>query len=307
MEPIHIISLGAGVQSSDLLKRSERGAFGLKPVCAINADTKNEPSNVYAWIEELKAAQHDVPIIQVTQGDLMKDALIIKRSKKTGRLYMKGLIPAYVKNPDGTKGLLGRYCTQDYKIIPIVRECKKIVGNAMLRLWNKNHKRALNALAEAKEAKEPKPLWAWDECQNDPLVQMQIGISADESDRQKPSRVPWILNEHPLVKHGITREECGLSIEKIMGKKAPRSACVNCPFHSDFEWLDLKNNRPNEFEQAVKFEQDLQIATSNQEALRGIPFLHKSLVPLNEVKFEESPSHTQLSLFSNECEGMCGV
>ena len=47
--------------------------------------------------------------------------------------------------------------------------------------------------------------------------------------------------------------------------------------------------------------------------MRGVPFLHPSLVPLDQVDFRTDIERGQLSLwldeqsFGNECEGMCGV
>ena len=93
----------------------------------------------------------------------------------------------------------------------------------------------------------------------------------------------------------------------------PRSACVFCPFHSDFEWRRLKNDAPEDFAKAVKFERDMQEAVEKvrdrASSLQSTPFLTRYGKPLSEIDFSgNETSHHQLELgFGNECEGLCGV
>ena len=86
--------------------------------------------------------------------------------------------------------------------------------------------------------------------------------------------------------------------------KPPRSACRFCPFHSDEEWLRLKNEEPSEFMLSVEFEKKLQEAANRQEVLKGIPYLHNTCVPIGEIDFsaKSKESHRQISMFGNECE-----
>ena len=87
----------------------------------------------------------------------------------------------------------------------------------------------------------------------------------------------------------------------------PRSACGFCPFHSDNEWIRLRDEHPVAFEEAALFEERLQEAATRQEVLNGKPFLHSACIPLRLVPFKTLPANQQISLFGNECEGMCGV
>ena len=280
-EPIHIISLGAGVQSSVAALKAARGEFAPMPKAAIFADTQGEPESVYVWLEWLER-QLPFPVHRVTVGNLAEHELRIRRSKLSGKLYLKNSIPAFVKKPDGKRGLLGRKCTSDYKIVPIQREVKKIVGL----------KRSVNEVR----------------------CKMWIGISIDEAHRMKPSRVPYIENIWPLIDAGLSRDDCLKWMKDNGYPEPPRSACVFCPFHSDYEWQRMKTNEPEAFARAVEFEQMLQLAASNQEVLKGVPFLHESCKPISEIDFERKikPANgkinpAQLSLFGNECEGLCGV
>jgi hypothetical protein len=281
--PINIISTGAGVQSSTLNFMAEKGILP-KPTASIFGDTVGEPIKVYEYLEYLKT-QISFPLYTVSKGDLKKDSLEIKVSKKTGKRYMKGIIPAFVLNPDGTKGILGRKCTADYKIYEVQKKTKQILGKQVLKEWKSKHKLAYKEWNLSKTEKRSCAFWAWDEMQSDPLVLMWIGISLDEIHRMNESKVPFIKNVFP-----------------------PRSACKYCPFHSDEEWIDLKLNSPDEFKECVIYERDLQEAARNQDALIGIPFLHESCVPLDQVDFtKKREGYQQLNLFANECTGLCGV
>ncbi len=51
--PIHIISLGAGVQSSTMALMAAHGEIEPMPDAAIFADTQNEPQRVYEWLDWL--------------------------------------------------------------------------------------------------------------------------------------------------------------------------------------------------------------------------------------------------------------
>ena len=274
---LNIISLGAGVQSSTMALMAAKGEITPMPDCAIFADTQAEPDSVYSWLDWLEK-QLPFPVYKVTKGNLWDDELKIKKSSKSGRLYLKNSIPAFVLKEDGTKGLLGRKCTSDYKITPIQRKIKELAGV----------KRATKGVV---------------------LANVLIGISTDEAHRMKPSRADYLKNSWPLIELNMTRQDCLSWMAKNNFPQPPRSACVFCPFHSDSEWFRLKNDEPKEFDRVIEFERKLQAAATQQETLKGIPFLHGSGKAIDSVDFENlvQKSHSQLDLFGNECEGMCGV
>jgi len=53
-EPLHIISLGAGVQSSTMALMAAAGEITPMPTAAIFADTQDEPASVYRWLDWLE-------------------------------------------------------------------------------------------------------------------------------------------------------------------------------------------------------------------------------------------------------------
>lgn len=273
-EPVHILSLGAGVQSSTMALMAAHGEITPMPVAAVFADTQAEPANVYRWLDWLEK-QLPFPVHRVTAGNLADDSVRIRTSGKTGRRYMKGAIPAFVKKLDGTKGLLGRQCTADYKVRVLTRHARTLCD------WKRGEKR--------------------------PLVNLWIGISLDECQRMKESREAWIKHTWPLIECEFTRNDCLAWMKRNGYPVPPRSACVFCPFHSDHEWLRLKRDEPAEFQKAIAYEKRLHSAFNDQEVLTGVPYLHSSLRPLSEVQFSSLPGHQQIDMFGNECEGMCGV
>ncbi len=279
-EPIHVLSLGAGVQSSTMALMAAHGEITPMPKCAIFADTQAEPASVYKWLDWLEG-QLPFPVQHVTAGNLAEVSKTVRLSKN-GNLYTDANIPVYIKNPmPGERaGLQSRQCTGDFKIDPIHREMRRLAG-PQIAAWRK--------------AGKPKPT---------PIIQW-IGISRDEVQRMKPARQDFITNIWPLVDLGMRRGAC---LEWMKGKgfpKPPRSACVFCPYHDDREWQRLKRDEPEEFERAALWEEEYQTALARITRVKGKPFLHSSCEPLRTVDFSGTEKHPDL--FGNECEGMCGV
>jgi hypothetical protein len=274
------LSLGAGVQSSTLALMAAHGEVTPMPDAAIFADTQAEPASVYRWLDWLEG-QLPFPVHRVSRGSLTEESLIVRERKdKTGH-WSKSLVPAFIENKDGTRGIMGRQCTYSYKVEQLERAARR--------------------LGEVKRGQKEVTVTQW------------IGISWDEIQRIKPSRVAWSQHRWPLVELRMGRRDCLTWMERNGYPKPPRSACVYCPFHSDKEWRRLKDEEPQEFARAVKFEKDIQEVKAKTERMRGVPFLHPSLVPLDQVDFRTDIERGQLSLwleeqsFGNECEGMCGV
>lgn len=274
IKPVHILSLGAGVQSSTMALMAAAGEITPMPVAAIFADTQDEPKSVYTWLEWLEN-QLPFPALRVSRGRLQDRCCSTGFSKKNNKVSFSS-IPAYVqwKDERGTiigDGLIPRQCTRDFKIDPITKAI-----NALRR------KHRTNAIQ-------------W------------VGISIDEIYRAKEHRNdPRIINRWPLVEMRMNRQDCLRWISKNGFPTPPRSACVYCPYHSDFEWKRLKEKEPDEFQKAVQFEKRFQAAL-RETTVKGTPFLHRSLTPLSKVDFSTEEERGQLNMFNNECEGFCGV
>lgn len=260
-----VLSLGAGVQSSTLALMAERGEID-RPDFALFADTQSEPASVYRWLAWLEK-QLSYPVHRVSHGNLSEVALQVRVSAK-GNRYQKSAPPAWITENNGRVSLLVRQCTVDFKIAPIRRHLREMGGKQS-------------------------------------GVEQMIGISLDEAHRMKPAKDQWIKNRWPLIEKRMTRRDCISWMERNGYPRPPRSSCWFCPYHSNEEWRRLKNEEPEAFGMAVRWEIEFQQTMAQVKGFRGTPYLHRTCVPLSEIDFN-APS-PQLDMFGNECEGVCGV
>lgn len=291
------------------------------PIAGVFADTKWERRKTYEWYQRL-IKELPFPVHCVSRGDLRAESLRRRVNGKTGNPYYSTFVPAFVKTANG-RGILRRKCTHDFKLLELIRKQAEIVGRPKLRSWRASHRLALSSLTEWKQecaivrrnnkgrpkderqAIPMRPEWAWRECQADALAVIWIGMSTDEADRIKDSTVPWAVNRWPLVEKNMSRGDCARWLRAHGYDEPPKSSCIGCPYHDDEYWAQMKEDDPDEFADAVSYDYALRAVCADGGA-REVPFLHDSLVPLDKVDFSR-PRATQGNLFSNECEGMCGV
>lgn len=233
---------GAGIQSTTLSLLAAEGVLP-KPDAALFADTGWEPREVYDHLDKLEQEvliPAGIPLLRVSQGNLRDDVLT------TGRVQ----IPLYVQNPDdGSKGINGRGCTRDYKVAPIKRAIRELLGY-------------------------PPPAGIPADVQ----ATQWIGISTDEAHRAKDSEVRYLRNVFPLLDMGWSRSDCERYLRSRGWGDTPKSACIGCPFHGNRAWRNLRDNHPDEWRDAVAFDAAIRQAPHR---LRGTPFLHASLMPLD--------------------------
>ena len=272
----NIINLGAGVQSSCLALMAAKGEVGPMPDFAVFADTQAEPTSVYKWLDYLEPLL-PFPVIRVTKGNLTDDSLKLCHRKSDGLPYIKRLIPAFGVMPNGTiTAAIGRKCTADYKIAPIIAEIKK--------------------RCDIKRGQKELTVTQW------------IGISYDEMQRAKVSRDPWTQLRWPLLEKKMNRTHCLEWMKKHGYPEPPRSACYYCPFHSNEEWRRLRNEEPEFFAKAVQFDKDFRENAKRGKNLLMECYIHSSCKPLGEIDFDSDKDRGQTEWnFGAECEGMCGM
>lgn len=299
MREIHVLNLGAGIQSTALYLMSLRRD---EPDCvpvfdfAIFADTQEEPAEVYkhlAWLKSLGGP----PILEGTAGKLGDDlihghhnvnrALTSKHrpGQVVGHVYD---IPAFVKKADGSyRGIVKRKCTSAYKIEVINRVIREqVVG------LNRGDRFPVK----------------------DVKVIQYFGLSYDEPGRivkaQAKARGGWYNPAFPLFDLEMTRRHCHLYLEGIVPHKTPRSACSFCPYHSDTEWRRIRDADPKAWDRACEVDDAMRHpdAACSQD-LDGELYLHQSCIPLRSAPIDtpESRGEQYQFGFAAECEGMCGV
>lgn len=282
-----LLSLGAGVQSSTLALMAACGELTPMPDHAIFADTQDEPADVYHWLDWLEP-RLPFPVHRVTQGKLSDD-VVRMRVTFDGRKYSRTAVPFFTECQNtGERGMIRmRSCTRDFKIRPILKKARELIGAKLIAAWWRDYRKSGNTL--------------------EALATQWIGISLDEHGRMKHSRDPWVRCAWPLIERRMTRHSCLEWLKAHGFPSPPRSACVFCPFHSDAEWRRLKTEQPAEFDKAIAFERAVQIAKGTSDNLASKPFLHRSCKPLDQVDFSDDFDRGQLSLWNDECDGICGV
>lgn len=258
------------MQSSTMALMAAAGEITPMPKCAIFADTQAEPKSVYTWLDWLEK-QLPFPVYRVTHGSLEKRCLTPYYSERNHKMAYAS-IPAFLKMSDhGAESLIPRQCTTDYKIVPVRKKCRELMK----------------------------------QYESDVVIKW-MGISLDEIYRMKEPKRKYERHRYPIIEARMSRHDCLRWMENHQWPQPPRSACWFCPYHNDTEWKRLKDQEPEEFAKAVKFEQDFQ-KSLRDSSQRGVPFLHRSLKPISEVDFSTEEERGQLNMFNNECEGMCGV
>ena len=273
---IHILSLGAGVQSSVLFLQSIRGELpdGINFDWAIFADTGDEPVAVMDHLNWLKK-QGGPPLLIRSRGCLGDDILNTELERVSS-------IPCFTYNESAKSvGMIGRQCTNDYKIQVVEQTIRREI------------------LGLKPRQRVPKDVKIW----------QYVGFSLDEPGRAARARGRfnqrgWQDVRFPLIEDGMTRQDCINYLENEVPHDVPRSACVYCPYKSNREWLRLKRAGGVDWERALEIDRGLRTeGTPLQKRLNYPAYLHRSCKPLDECNLDED----QMDLFDLECEGGCGL
>jgi hypothetical protein len=131
-------------------------------------------------------------------------------------------------------------------------------------------------------------------------VEVCIGISVDESHRMKPARNQWQIHTWPLIDLRMTRADCLAWMERSGYPQPAKSSCLGCPYHSDAQWQEIKDGPAEEWADVIAIDKIIRKVPK----MRLEQFMHRSCKPIDQVQFS---NETQVDMFGNECEGLCGV
>lgn len=274
---IRILNLGAGHGSAPLVGMHLDGDLDYD--VAIFSDTHDEPAWVYRqmeWLEAENEKRGGSPIVRVTAGDLMAN-LRNGVNNDGGRCVS---IPAFTKLDSGDVSMVRRQCTSEYKITPAVQYIRK------------------ELLGLNKGQRKPK----------DVTVTQMFGFSVDEASRAARMRKQETHNwrfEFPLIEPDtlMTKNECrAYMAEWCTDFQWMWSSCRSCPFHSDLQWRELKEQSPEDFEAACVNDEALRIDGNVVNRNMDNPmYIHRSCKPLREVDFTKG----QKEMFDLICDGGC--
>ena len=268
--PLKILSLGWGVQSWTLAAMAALGEIPM-PDYAVHADTTHEMAGTYAhaekwtpWLEE-----HGVKVRTLKAENTGPVGGRTSLEKVQYRIKP----PVFTKNLlTGEVGQLNRQCTQDWKIAPLHRLARSIVGKTS------------------------------PEC-----VEMMMGISLDEWQRMKTSRQKYIKHVYPLVDRRLNRSYCVAWLAEHGLDVPPKSACTFCPYHSKDAWKRIKQADGSDWAEAVAIDEQVR-AYGKAMGREFEMFVHNSGLPLEEaVRIPEDFGATQMEMDIPCDSGHCFV
>ena len=133
-------------------------------------------------------------------------------------------------------------------------------------------------------------------------IELSLGISQDEWKRMRDSDVKYITNRWPLIEMKMTRHDCKRWLQDHDLEIPVKSSCVFCPYHNQAAWRDLKMTGDGDWTKAVEVDTAIRKARPPYDL-----FIHPARVPLVDVDLRNMQDRGQLSLWDQECDGICGV
>ncbi len=215
---VRLFSFGGGVQSTAALVLAAQGRIDYRIFVHADVGEDSEHPAAVAYIRDVA-----VPFAAAHGIDLR----VVRRVKRDGStptllqdLYASErsiIIPMRMAN--GAPG--NRTCTATYKIKPVAKEAKRLGAT-----------RAAPAT-------------------------IGIGISTDEWMRAKDSRIPYLVNDWPLLDLRLSRVDCLRIVAEAGLPTPPKSACWFCPYHRKAEWKRMRADEPDLFAASAKIEADM--------------------------------------------------
>lgn len=245
-----VFSSGGGTQSACISALIVQGRLP-KPDFFVIADTGRERGTTWEYLEKvIRPAMESVGVEVHRIGPEWKSI------PAHGRDYQSHnentlLLPAFT-NQSGEVGKLSGFCSKTWKVEVVNRYLSQKFGitRSQYRKW--------------------------------------IGFSLDEwrrvqrmmcGEEYKKGQIRFpLVSDVPLKRHEAIR-----TVERMGWPGPPRSRCFDCPNQADEEWLEVKEQAPDEFALAV--ERDKEIRLIDPHA-----WLHEMCIPLDQVDFSPEPT-----------------
>lgn len=265
MVALTVISLGWGVQSFAL---ACMGALGVLPKVdvAIHADTGWERPETYRLAEKWTPwlEERGVRIVTVQAKRKHREAFLTEQTTYSP--------PFFVKGPRGW-GQLGRNCTNNWKRYPVQR-------------WISDELKRRDIKKSAG------------------VVDLWLGITLDEIERMRESRVKYTNNAFPFITM-FDRPWGRAQVKQWLadnGFDIPvKSSCVFCPYRDRNTWRDIQLNYPECWNRAIELDDRIRHMKDNY-----LCYIYNEGKPLADVDFRSAVEMGQLTLWeSEECSGTC--
>lgn len=279
---LDILSCGAGMQSTALILMSceNKQAFldgktlphPRIPIydIAVFCDLDKEPDWVYKQVNFIQHACEKVgiPFIILAEGDGYGKSLYNDYMNNFGIKSVRSIpfwtLTEEIDEKTGEvklrKGKMPRVCTMDYKIDIIQKYIKReVLGyNLFERLKVEDRK----------------------------AHRMHIGFSFEERSRCKPNPNPMFENVFLLVDLKLERKHNYAYIRDFWGLETRASACLICPFHTNYFFSNLKHERPSEYQDVIAFDSMLEVRQPMSKITSKL-YISKSRKRISELTPQE--------------------
>lgn len=254
---IQVWSYGGGTQSVAIAALIIQGRLA-KPDYAVIADTGMEKQSTWDYMDRVVNPSMKSIGIQIERVSRFDWEVERSKGEAMGCFARKGDIMIPVYTTENGSGKLSGFCSSAWK--------KEVVN----RWLSKTH-----GVTASKMRK-------W------------LGFSTDE-----PRRFVKHIDSDdvflPLVVGcPKSRNQCVEIVKEMGWPTPPRSNCWMCPNQHNDEWLETKQNRPDEFEKAVQLERVVREIDPNA-------WFHWQCVPLDQVDWTISKPSKTRACDSGEC------
>lgn len=261
VQALTVFSFGGGVQSTAALVLAAQGDLQVDAFLFCNVGDDSESDETLTYVDQYAKPYAEAHGLRL---------ITLQRRNRSGepetlrQRIVSGkrgiVIPARVKGRP-----LRRECTVDFKIQPVASW-----------LWQHG-------------ARPQRP------------ATIMLGITTEEVHRaNNRTTKSYTRSAYPLLDRRMSRQDCMNLIAAVGLPIPPKSACYFCPFHTIPVWRELRERRPDRFQDACELEAHI----SQHPKMRQPAYLTRAGVPLALAVRGEQPS-----LFEDDtCEsGYCMV
>lgn len=261
-----ILSCGAGQQSTALALMScdnviTPDKFPLVPIydailfCDLGGERKWVYEQVDFMIKTCELA--GIPFYVLKDKNLKEDYMTNYNEKRVVT------IPFWSIDENGKKGKMTRHCTIDYKIVQMQNFVRwNLLG------YQKGQRTKLEDIG---------------------AHEMHIGFTAEESQRIFDSKHKLFINKFPMIEMGLTRKDNYAYVLEEWGLATRGSACLFCPFHTNYFFYECKRNCQQDYQVLLDFDKKLEEGIPNQRI--GVPnskvFISRSRKRICDLTEEE--------------------
>ena len=117
-----------------------------------------------------------------------------------------------------------------------------------------------------------------------------------------------MVNRWPLIELGMTRDDCTKYLLVHGLPIPPKSACIICPYRRAKEWLLIKNETPDEWDEVLRIDRQIRNAKPSDQIEADSLYLWHRSEPLEDIDLETQAEIDRLKAKDREyqiiiCDG----